>query len=325
MTRRPPGPPDPPDQEPEPVVWKVEDPNATWWDDVWPFRDDREDLGQDLEVDEPADDPTDESPLEPATTPSATPASGSEGGDQAEPLPAPWAAARYARSPSWWRRPVTWSAAVGLVAGIAIGVVWARSGGTAEDRASLTLSPTYESPVALPPGTSFVRTQVLASGGIRVTHWIHTARAVSSLTLRVPQTLGLDPAAVTVSGLTVAADGMAEPPASPGSWTGDALHTVAVPAARDLYVSYRLTGAVQSAGSNGRALARITALVVDAGGATTTTRQSVVGAKVLALACSNGPPGALPAPCGTTRHGRWSVLLDGRRQHSRVMAQVDLR
>jgi hypothetical protein len=89
-------------------------------------------------------------------------------------------------------------------------------------------------------------------------------------------------------------------------------------------VRYRLTGALQRSGPDGRALARITALDVSTGSPQARTTHTVVGTTVLAMACIPAAPGALPAPCGRVREGAWSVRLRPGEQADRVLAQLSL-
>jgi hypothetical protein len=186
----------------------------------------------------------------------------------------------------------------------------------------LLTSRVYASPVTLQPGTSYVRSRVLPSGDLVVTHWIRTRGPVDSVQVEAPPTQGLRPGAVTMSHLVLAADGTADPAEASG--THSATQTLRFPFAHTIYLRYRLSGVVQSTGPGRRALARLTALEVVVGGNAVRTTQVVVGAKVLSLACTSGPPDALPVPCGTQDAKSWSVRLGPGRQPTRVMAQVEL-
>jgi len=98
-----------------------------------------------------------------------------------------------------------------------------------------------------------------------------------------------------------------------------------VTGARHLYVRYTVHGAVTRAPqSPDRALAVITNLEVDGVPGLTRTTHSVVGTRVLNLACSPPTPEALPAPCGVSAGKTWRVTLDGSEVDDRVMAQLDL-
>jgi hypothetical protein len=100
--------------------------------------------------------------------------------------------------------------------------------------------------------------------------------------------------------------------------------TYRIPAAHRVYVRYQISGAVQHAGPDGRALARITSLDVETGSALVETRRNVVGARVLSLACSSPEPGAIAVPCGFDDQRSWSVRLRRGAGGNRVMAQLDL-
>lgn len=236
------------------------------------------------------------------------------------PSPAPWAAARFAGVRPWWRRPVTWSIAVGLVVGLVAGVVWVSSGPPTEQRARLAAS--YTAPVHVRPGTSYLRTRILTTGELEVTQWIASTAPVQEVTLRVPDVPGLAPGGLSLSHVVLAADGLrstaipvAGQPA--GTWR------YRTPVAREVYLRYRLSGAVATSTVPGRALAMITALVATTDHPLTSTTEAVVGANVLSLGCSLPTPSAPPTPCGVTSNGISSVRLYGAQQQSRVTAEVD--
>jgi hypothetical protein len=236
--------------------------------------------------------------------------------------PAPWAAARFAGARPWWRRPLSWSIAVGVVVGVVAGLVWVvGSGSPPEQRARLAAS--YTAPVRLRPGTSYIRTRVLATGDLEVTQWIASATPVQSLSLRVPPVPGLAPASVSLGRLVVAVDGVrsnAVPLASQPTGTWE----YRLPNARAVFLRYRLSGAVQTTSVPGRAVATITSLLVSTGHPLTSTTQAVVGHDVLALGCSLPTPGAAPTLCGVTSNGISSVRLYGAQQQRRITAQVQL-
>jgi hypothetical protein len=200
--------------------------------------------------------------------------------------------------------------------------IWLAAGWQGADRARLTRSETFAAPVRLAPDTSWVRSRVLPSGDLVVTHWIRSTRPVRTVTLRTPQVLGLAPDAVHVDQVVLAADGLLAPVA--GQPHGTDVVTYRIPATHRLYVRYRLSGALQEAGPDGRALARITSADVETGSSLVETTRTVVGAQVLALACSSAAPGAVAVPCGSVDDGRWSVHLGRSDGGSRVMAQLDL-
>jgi hypothetical protein len=107
---------------------------------------------------------------------------------------------------------------------------------------------------------------------------------------------------------------------------GGGTQTVIVPAGRRIYVSYVLTGAVQmSASSTGHDLAKVTALGVSTPPApVASTTYSVMGAPILALACSPNLPDAVARPCGRAMADGWRVDLRGVHRGDRVTARMDL-
>lgn len=181
----------------------------------------------------------------------------------------------------------------------------------------------FAPPVALPADGSYVTTQVLASGDLHVTHWIHSTQPLTAMTLAVPVAPGLDSATVSVSDLTVAGDGTA---VTAPTRVGSTPSTVALPRAHDVYVSYDLGGVVEQDGTNpGRGLARILALSVRyPSSATPRTTQTVTGVHVLGLGCTAASASAQPKACGGPQAGVWQVGLSGRAVQDTVMAQLDL-
>ena len=314
-----------PEEAPE-VRWKAEDPAATWWDDVWPFKDERGDStgtydGPDVE---PDDEPEDE-PVQPAHETSAP---------DVHPLPAypPSRGAGRAGTPTpplvqdeewapWGRRLAT--AAVVAAAVVIIGVVaWVMTRPAPEVTAQLAHGNPYQPPQALPHDTSFVQSRIGPGGVVQVTHWIHTGKDVQEVQLRTPQVPGLHADDVFMIHLVVAGDGIRLPVTQgihPGLTT-----TIAVPPTRHLFVRYHLAGVLDYAdGAHERALARITALDVSTPRRLTHSTQTVTGARVLALACD--PPGrAMAVPCGSKDGGTWRAVLGPGEQGTRVMAQIDL-
>jgi hypothetical protein len=194
-----------------------------------------------------------------------------------------------------------------------------RDGGTDH-----TAADRYAAPAPVPAGTSFVRTQVISSQSLRVTHWIHTDRPVYRVRIDTPQVPGVAADALVASGLILASDGRAVPDAKRP--TAGAAHTYAVPPGRRIYVTYVLTGAIQhSAPPAGRALAVLTTLgVTTIQDPVVQTTHSIVGASILTLACSPNRSGAVPRPCGTARNGSWQVELHAPHTGDRVLAQMDL-
>jgi hypothetical protein len=285
----------------ESVVWAV-DPESTWWDEVWPFVDETEPSPEviDAPVPEPAHEPVEEETPVVHPTPAPTPVTAWE-------------------SP---RRSRRWVAAVLAAVVIAAADVWLATGWHGGDRAQLTRSDTFDAPVRLAPDTSWVRSRVLRSGDLVVTHWIRSSRAVRTVTIRTPHVVGLAPDAVHVEQVVLATDGLLSP--VEGQPRGTDQVTYRIPATHRLYVRYQLSGALQRSGPAGRALARITSADVEIGSSLAETTRTVVGARVLSLACSSARPGAVAVPCGSDHRGRWSVRLGRSDGASRVMAQLDV-
>jgi hypothetical protein len=304
-------------------VWAFDDLDATWWDDVWPFRDDRE------------DEPDPERPLSLAPPPaeSGTEGLGGTGGGPlplrvprlppAAALPLTTAAGRASGELPWWMRRGVLVSALAAAAFVVAGLDVLGAGHASDDPALLLKSPTYASPVTLQPGTSYIRSRVLPSGDLVVTHWIRTRSPVDSLQLVALRTLGLPEGSVTASHLVLAADGTTYPATARIS-DRSGTQTLTFPDARTVYLRYRLSGVLQTTGPGRRALARLTSLDVSAGGTAVQTTQVIDGATVLALACTSGPPASTPVPCGSQDSTSWSVRLAADHRPTRVMAQVDL-
>ncbi len=113
---------------------------------------------------------------------------------------------------------------------------------------------------------------------------------------------------------------------TPSSVGAAAAETYRFSATHAVHLSYDLSGAVErSSSSTGRALARVVALDVSYPGRRGPSTTSVVGARVLTLACSAPRAGAVPRPCGEPDASSWTVQLDGPNRSDRVLAQLDLR
>ena len=93
----------------------------------------------------------------------------------------------------------------------------------------------------------------------------------------------------------------------------------------DVFVSYRLVGAVERIGSvAGRALATVTAPEVDLNPPLVASTYAVSGGDVLNLACAAPVDGAVPVPCGEPNDSGWQVRLDKAHLNDVVTAQLDL-
>jgi hypothetical protein len=311
--------------------WAFDDPEATWWDDVWPFKDDtaateasaaerrrlklrtvappgHEPASADAPEDSfPGDDG--DPPLGPGLVPRITVVAD----------PSPWEPAEGSARSRW----AGWVAALVACAAVVWLVAWLAAGTGPEEPTRLTHAKAYGAPVPLRPDTSFVRTRVLPSGVLKVTHWINSRHPLSAVHLSMPQMLGLQTRAISVSHVFMASDGLPTP--TTASIGPNGTRSVQLPRTHRLYISYRLSGVLEtSPGSGHRALARITALDVSTSTRLVETTRAVVGAKVLALACTPGAPRAIATPCGSDDGGTWKVRFGARQQQSRVMAQIDL-
>lgn len=176
------------------------------------------------------------------------------------------------------------------------------------------------SPVALAPDTSYVATRVRPNGALVVQHWIRSDVPVFGVTLEVPPAGG---GRLAARGVHVYADGTQI--SGDGSLQRSGAFYPAL-GAEDLYVRYRLVGAVVRSGSTpGRALARVTALHIGLSRPLKLVTRAVMG-DVLALACV--PPGVesrpVPVPCGSPAANGWQVDLEGDRVEESVQAQLDL-
>jgi len=314
----------------EPVTpdsrWAPDDPDATWWDDVWPFK---------VEPDEVAglDDAEDAADTDAADTDDRHGASDLDDVDEPPPVPVPpvrsvepvgptaaAGASQHSRA-QVARRIATAAALLGAAAIVGI-LAWVTTRPTSDVTAELAHGNQYQPPHGLRPDTSFVRTRIGGSGVEQVTHWIHTGQPVRSVQLRIPQVPGLRAGDVYVIHVVAAGDGVRLPltkAVRPGRAT-----SIALPPTRHLYLRYHLAGAVDySGGAHDRALARITALDVSTSRTLTRTTVAVTGVPVLALACD--PPGPdLAVPCGRQDGGTWRAFLGSDEQESDVMAQVNL-
>ena len=180
-------------------------------------------------------------------------------------------------------------------------------------------------PAALAPDSSYVQTRVTPSGDLIVREWIRSSEDVVSLQLEAPmpvQAAGREP--IRARQVRVVVDGrVAEGLDTIGVGTG--FYTFAP--ARDLYLDYRLVGAVDMTGTvAGRGLARATSLVTTYAPRPVTSTRTVTGASLLAMACT--PPGArtaaLTRPCGGPDGADWTVRLDDDDADDEVAAVFDL-
>ena len=191
-------------------------------------------------------------------------------------------------------------------------------------------------PVPLAQDASYVRTTVLPSGDLEVTHWIESSVVLLTLDLSLPglpvpeaaeaeatAIEGTAAAGIAAHDVRVVADG--HEATGPESIL-DTPGTYSFLAGDSVQITYRLSGAVtRSTSAPGRALVTATALEVASRARTEGVTHAVLAPEVLSLACA---PSALPAdarPCGAPDpDGGWSVDLDAERLDERVLAQVTL-
>jgi hypothetical protein len=296
--------------------------DATWWADFWPFAAESvpaEDANEDSSDAEPT---TSDVPRMPTETPVRRVPVRSGRRDMDREV-------RQSLPNRLTGRVAELGVQVGLALLVAALAVVAVLGWRAFERGSgesahLTHATTYAAPVQLHRDTSFVRSRLLPSGDIEVTHWIRSRHFLMTVSLAIPSVPGLAPGAVRVRDLVVAGDGSLVPVTT--RIGTEANTTISLPPTHRLYLRYRLSGAVEIAGGpHDRALARVTSLDVSTAGRLTSTTRTVVGARILALACSPMGSSQASTPCGTVVHGKWTVNLGAARQKSRVMAQFNLR
>lgn len=204
-----------------------------------------------------------------------------------------------------------------------IGLVAGRMGGDEPSAATLEseargLTP----PQPLAPDEAYVRTVVLPSGDLRVTHWIESSTPLLDVDLSLPDVTGAE--GVEARNVRVVADGRR---------VSGAARIATVPAsypllgALSVQVRYRLKGAVErsEASAPGRALALVTALDVAQEPAPERVTRSLHAPEVLSLACAPVAADATPEPCGALGPaGGWTVERTGARVDDRVLAQVSL-
>lgn len=220
-------------------------------------------------------------------------------------------------------------AALVVLCGLAVGVVVlvVVVGQTREDAPDVSLAGSTPSVEFLPPvplavGQAYIRTELLPSGDLLVTHWIRSSEPLDSMLLSRPDIS--DQVELKAEQVRVVADGqIVVGPERVSIMAGR--YTFA--SASTVQVEYLLSGAVRLSGSApGRALARTSSLDVTYEPASTRVIRSVLAPEVLSLACSRPVRAAPSMPCGNLRsRGEWTVELDGPDARDRVMAQVNVR
>lgn len=175
--------------------------------------------------------------------------------------------------------------------------------------------------VSVPAGQAFVRTEVLPSGELVVTQWIHSKVPLDGVVLSPPGTVGTG--RVLVDRVRVRAGDSAV--AGAEQILGQP-RRYSFPAATSIQITYHLTGAVErSSSAPGRALARITSLDVSYEPASELVTRSITADEVLSLACAGPGGSSTQTPCGArVAQDEWQVELAGDRAADRVIAQVTL-
>jgi hypothetical protein len=178
-------------------------------------------------------------------------------------------------------------------------------------------------PQPLEADEAYVRTVVLPSGDLRVTHWIESSATLLDIGLSLPSVTGS--AGVEARNVRVLADGR-RVSGSARITTVSASYPLL--GARSVQVRYRLKGAVERSGASapGRALALLTALDVTLEPPPLRVTHALLASEVLSLACAPAAGDGAPEPCGALgADGGWTVERAGTRVDDRVLAQVSLR
>lgn len=219
----------------------------------------------------------------------------------------------------------TWTSRAGVVGLVvlvgvatALVVLGVRSDRERASSTSLAGSVAMEPPPRpLQRDATYVRTEVLPSGELEVTHWIESSSVLLRLDLSVPA----GPEGVVASDVRVVADGHE---ATGPEQVTDGRGTYAFLAADSVLVTYRLGGAlVRSTSAPGRALVSVSALEVTSRAETERATHTVSAPDVLSLACAPPSRPAEPEPCGAPGPGgEWSVELVDDGVRNRVTAQV---
>jgi hypothetical protein len=212
------------------------------------------------------------------------------------------------------RTPLLMGVAAALVLVLAAGVWWwgGRSDTDPTDRArAVSAAAAPRSPVALPADGEHVLIRVLESGDLGVEQWVRHTDARGTLMIAPP-------AGISVHDLSVVAG--SRPVDAPTSLDGAT--EISFPARSTLYLSYRLSGALELSDDN-RALARVISVALgDQPGQQTV---DFVGATVLSLACAPTSGDATPVPCGADAGSKgWRVVPPAGVGDVQVMAQLDL-
>ncbi len=177
----------------------------------------------------------------------------------------------------------------------------------AADAATRPPSPPY----ALPADGQHSQIRVLATGELEVQQWVRRSAGLVQLRLAPPD-------GVEVTALAIAAGG--HPVQAPSTLAGPT--QVDFTSTRQVYLAYRLTGALDRVGD--RALARATSIDLGMPGAADGWTIAFEGGSILSLACRTAID-VPPQPCGAAAGKRgWRVVAPIGARDLVVMAQLDL-
>jgi hypothetical protein len=232
----------------------------------------------------------------------------------------------------WSRGPVPVrdiALVVGLLVVVAFTAVLVRSAlrgppeTTVAAQAQETRSDVPRPPAEAPRAGTYVESRITADGDIRVRQWVRSPTPLFQVRLEMPSIVGGRRVAPPTDVFVTGDQAILNQPGTVGP-EGRRMFFNAPP--RVVFVSYTLEDAVdRSPSAPGRVLARATALQVIHGPQVGPSRITLLGKKVLSMACAS-TPGAELRPCGEPGPGtgRWSVLLKGAERNATVVAQVDL-
>lgn len=213
-------------------------------------------------------------------------------------------------------------AAVAALVLAAVLVVFVVRGGHEGEPGARGPGPVPAVPIRLAPQSAVVQARITASGEVVVRQWIRSTPTLFGIHLSPPPAAaGSSP--VRVRDVQVFANGGPAPGAE--RLEKDREYYPFRAGAHDVFVSYRLVGAVERIGSvAGRALATVTAPEVDLNPPLVASTYAVSGGDVLNLACAAPVDGAVPVPCGEPNDSGWQVRLDKAHLNHVVTAQLDL-
>jgi hypothetical protein len=177
-------------------------------------------------------------------------------------------------------------------------------------------------PAQLPRLGSYVDSQILANGDIRIEHWVRTRTPIWEIELVVPHGDGPG-GAPWATDVNVAGE-LSE--VTDGTPVGtSAAYQLSYPS-RIVRVRYTLVGAVvRSPSAPGRALARFTSAdLVYTSEEDGPKMVRIRAPEVLNVACQAPTQEASPRPCGSPAGTSWQVELQGADRTDEVSAQVNL-